>query len=387
MRRTDTNQANIHDWQIFCLNVLADSRDKLSISWPLIDDEAGFTDYLKSNGICCLLLDSLEEDHKTALLPKGVVNRLREYRRIQSVKELSSKENLKRTIALLGSSDVDCLILKGSALAYSLYKRPYHRIHGDTDILIRPADKDTVDTLLSASGYKRSVNVSGSLISHQNTYSKTEMGIRHDYDVHWKISNRNAYADLFDFEALYTERRSVPSLGDHASRLCSIDALLHAIIHYYGHYPGDRERLIWVYDIHLLCTRLNPDQWHTFLEKSRQKKLDPLVLDALLLTRKTFRTRLPDIVLRKLMQSPVRLNEIEQRRLTATRWTRIEQFKSDWAVLNFAQRCRLLKEYLLPPGEFILQQNHSTNRMLLPYFYIKRILAGGLSVIRKPRAH
>lgn len=385
MIKLASNPLNFDDWQAFCTDILVDSQGNSTLTLNT-DENTAFINYLKSNGIACLLIDALENQQKTALLPDMMVNQLQGLRRVSSVNELYNKQNLMQTIALFDSNTIDCLILKGSALAYSLYRQPYHRIRGDTDLLIRHADKDIVDALLVENGYQRAVNVSGRLISHQNTYGKIEKNSSHNYDIHWKLSNRNAYADLFDFDELYKRRKSVAGLGENASRLSDIDALLHAIIHYYGHFPGERERLIWVYDIHLLCSELKADQWQAFLEHSKQKNLDPLSLEALLLTQRTFKTKLPDNVLQTLKQSPVRLSKIEQRRLKAGHWTRIEQFKSDWAVLTLTQRCRLIKEYLLPPGEFVLQQNHSTNKLLLPYFYCKRILLGALKVIKNPRA-
>ena len=381
----NNGRTQINDWQAFCLTLLSDVQETSSIAPLNISDSSALINHLKSNGIACLLLDELENQNKTALLPQNILNQLQVYRRTSSVNELYNKQNLQQTVEIFNSHHIACLILKGSALAYSLYKQPYHRIRGDTDLLIRPADKESVDALLTENNYQKSVTVSGSLISHQNTYTKIVNGISHCYDVHWKLSNRNAFADLFDFEELYNHRQRVDALGENACRLSNIDALLHAVVHYYGHFPDDRERLIWIYDIHLLCSHMKQSQWNTLLTISSIKKLDPLVIQALLLSQSTFKTQLPNHVLEKLKQSPVRLNKIEQRRLTATHWSRIEQFKSDWAALSLLQRCKLIKEYLIPPSEFILKQNQSTNKLLLPYFYCKRILLGGLKMIKSSR--
>ena len=379
------SRLKVNTWQAFCEKILSETKSDSSITPPQIDDNTAFIRFLKSNGIACLLLDTLEYQDKTAMLPQIIIDQLKSFRRVASLNELCNKRQLQKTITLLGHNKIDCLILKGSALAYSLYTQPYFRTRGDSDILIRPQDKDTVDGLLVEGGYEKSIGVSGSLISHQNTYVITDNTISYYYDIHWKISNRNAFADLFDFDELNSNREKIAGLGENAYRLSNIDALLHAIVHYYGHFPGDRERLIWIYDLHLLCSRLDQSQWEIFVDKSTQKKLDPLVIKALLLSQATFNTPLPDQVLQNLRQSPVRLNKIEQQRLSATRWSRFAQFKSDWAALSFAERCLLIKEYVLPPSEFILEQNRSNNRLLLPYFYVKRLLIGGIKVIKNSR--
>ena len=368
-------------WQTFCSNILS-AVDESPVSPLHIDDNTAFINYLKANGIVCILLDALENQNKTVLLPQSILIKLQSFRRIESVNELYTKQSLHNIITLLSHNQIDCLILKGSALAYSLYNQPYHRVRGDTDILIRPHDKNAVDALLAENGYQKYNAVSGKLISHQDTYLITENDISHYYDIHWKISNRNAFAGLFEFDELHRSREKMTMLGESAYRLSNIDAILHAIVHYYGHFPDDRERLIWIYDLHLLCSQIKSSEWKTFLQKSAAKKLDPLVTQALLLCQKTFKTQLPAQVLQQLEQSPVKLSKIEQQRLSASHWSRIAQFKSDWAVLSFKQRCLLIKEYMLPPSDFILKQNQSNNKLLLPYFYCKRLLLGGIKVIK-----
>ena len=372
-------------WQAFCLNILSRGQESLPTMPININDNAAFINHLKSNGIEALLLDVLEKQHKTALLAEDITDQMRRSRRISSVKELYAKQNLQQTIEIFNNNDIHCLILKGSALAYSLYQQPYQRIRGDTDILIRLEDKVTVDSLLVESGYEKSVTVSGNLISHQSTYTKTDDTGSHIYDLHWRLSNRNAFALLFDFDELYQHREIIRQINDNAYRLSNTDALLHAIIHYYGHFPGDRERLIWIYDMHLLCSQLTDACWSIFVQQCNTKKLEPLAIKALILTQASFNTYIPDPILHKLKQSPIKLNKIEQRRLVATKWSRIEQFRSDWAALTLSQRCQLIREYLLPPSEFILAQNHSTNKLLLPYFYCKRLLLGGVKIIKNTR--
>ena len=265
---------------------------------------------------------------------------------MSSVTELYKKQNILNTLDLLNRIQIDFLVLKGSALAYSHYKQPYLRVRGDTDVLIRYRDKEAVDTLLIDNGYQKSNTVSGKLISHQNTYSMTDNGINHNYDIHWKLSNRNAFAHRFEFDELYGRREPVAGLAGNVYRLCNTDALLHAIIHYYGHFPVDRDRLIWIYDMHLLGSQIKPPEWADFLKHCAAKKLDPLAVGALSMSQTTFDTQLPGDVLQTLEQSPVKLNKIEQQRLTASSWSRLEQFKSDWAALSFTQRSRLIREYL-----------------------------------------
>ena len=58
----------------------------------------------------------------------------------------------------------------------------------------------------------------------------------------------------------------------------------------------------------------------------------------------------------------------------SSRW---ETILLDFKTLpNWKSRFLLLKEHLLPSPEFVLHKYNSSNRAVLPYFYIKRILQG-----------
>jgi len=110
-------------------------------------------------------------------------------------------------------------------------------------------------------------------------------------------------------------------------------------------------------------------------------RLEPLVCQILQISNQTFQTDVPKQILEQLLKTNTQLSEIELKRINTDEWTRVDQFRSDWAVLNFSQRCRLIKEYLFPPSEFILKQNDSTNKILLPYYYLKRIVLGSTKII------
>ena len=86
-------------------------------------------------------------------------------------------------------------------------------------------------------------------------------------DVNWKLNNSNFFANKFDFDALYAERTTIPTLGRNAYALSLPFALVHALFHRLNHIGGgDGDRLIWLYDIDLLCRKLSPAQWDRFGE-------------------------------------------------------------------------------------------------------------------------
>lgn len=352
---------------------------------PDLDEENidRFLVFLASHGIQVLLLDALEQHDKTRLLPDEVIGKLVVARRVGSMSEIYRLKHLQNILEKFNKYGIQSLVLKGAALAYDLYPQACQRPRVDTDILIRPDDRERVETALFEAGLEKSVSVGGDFISHQSMFSELKNDIRHIYDIHWKISNRNAYVGRFGFEDLYQRCTRLTKIAPFACCLNRVDALLHAVVHYYGHFPADRDRLVWIYDMHLLVSDFGGEEWNALIQRSAILQLDPLCYEALELCKKTFGSPVPEDVVAHFMNSGVQLSPIEQARISGEKWARIDQFKSDWSVLDTRQRYRLVMEYLFPPAEFILKQNHSTNKVLLPWFYTKRIITGGARVIHE----
>lgn len=63
------------------------------------------------------------------------------------------EHELASLLALLGAAGINVLVLKGAALAHTLYSRPELRPYHDIDIVCRPADCPRLDRALTASGY------------------------------------------------------------------------------------------------------------------------------------------------------------------------------------------------------------------------------------------
>ena len=73
--------------------------------------------------------------------------------------------------------------------------------------------------------------------------------------MHWKISTQAIFAEVLTYDELLAEAVPVPSLGARARAAGHVHALLLACIHPVMHHRNS-ERLLWLYDIHLLASRL-----------------------------------------------------------------------------------------------------------------------------------
>ncbi len=126
---------------------------------------------------------------------------------------------------------------------------------------------------LEAHGYSRSAQNVGQLVSHQIALARLDThGVWHAIDVHWKVANPHVFANLVTVEELMAESVALPALGPHARTLSAPHALVIATVHLAAHHTHQL-RLIWLYDLHVLCGRLTLPEFAAVVELVRSRGL------------------------------------------------------------------------------------------------------------------
>jgi hypothetical protein len=88
----------------------------------------------------------------------------------QAVWELHHQQVLTRVHAALAGIGLQPILLKGTALAYSLYLDPMLRVRGDTDMLIPSTERNRVHDVLTTLGFELGRGVSGEFVNYQASY-------------------------------------------------------------------------------------------------------------------------------------------------------------------------------------------------------------------------
>ena len=118
--------------------------------------------------------------------------------------DLIGEEELRRVLRRLDEQGIRPILMKGVALANTLYKSPAFRPRGDTDLLIRESDLQPTLDILRELGYEGADTNTDKLISYECLYRrKNPFGPDHKLDVHWKINNAQLFANTFTFEELF----------------------------------------------------------------------------------------------------------------------------------------------------------------------------------------
>lgn len=289
--------------------------------------------------------------------------------------ELARTVELRAVLAALAQAGLPVLLIKGSALAHTLYPQPYLRSRCDTDLLVPSrAEAERAWQVFQTLGYRRAATVAGDLISYElGCYKTGPRGLTHALDVHWRPSNHVLFAERLTFPELAAAAIPLPALGPDAQGLGLVHALLLACIHRMVNMPvGNANRLIWLYDIHRLAQGLTDQQWQQIVILAEERALCGPCCDGLDNARLWFATTLPDAVLNRLRAGADR--EGFDPHLFQSLW------RFSWLTLrtlpSYTMRLRWLGQYLFPSASYMYSKYGINSSLWLPWFYAVRIVRG-----------
>ena len=178
--------------------------------WSALDglspDE--FLNRCHHHGVSALLFHAVHQHESWASWPLEVRQALEQASRAGVAQELLSTHYLKQLIEVFAERDIPCLLLKGEALASSLYPDAGTRTRSDSDLFIRIRDISTARQAVLDLGYEI---VSPVYKSHQFTVMRPgdrTGNVR--FDIHWRISNAPRFARVLSFEEAYRDSVAVP---------------------------------------------------------------------------------------------------------------------------------------------------------------------------------
>ena len=353
------------------------------VPWPWHDDPQAGTRLLAraaQHGVGALL-----HDRKPAPgWPAEVLQALRQQAVQQAMWEMRHQRVIAQALAALVDAGAHPVLLKGTALAYSLYPNPVLRTRGDTDMLVAEPALPAADGALRALGFVRAVGVSGEFVSYQASYTlDTPQGGSHTIDLHWKINNSQLLSTLFSHDELLRDAQPLPALGPQALAPSPAQALLVACMHRSTHkqnpyyvdgapqYEGDR--LIWLYDLHLLASCLSADEWNQFTRLAAQKGLRAVCLDGIAATSARYHTSFPAAVLSALGSG----GPVEPVAVYLDGSKLRQQWMDFLALRGWADRLRFIRELFFPSADYMRHKYSQPGHHWLPWLYLRRA-AGGL---------
>jgi hypothetical protein len=345
-----------------------------SADWPsaaTAEDAAQFVESIKQNGLGPLVYARPSD--------WPIRSSLRDVAIHAAIGESSRLADVREVLAAFETNGIRVLIIKGTGLAYDIYPSPELRPRGDTDLLIAESDIEKVRRILHGRGYISPITSGDTLAIRQQSFTRGG----HVYDVHWDVSNSPVVRDALPFDELLIRAIAVPRIAPNALAPSHVDALLLACIHRVAHHH-DIERLIWLYDIHLLREAMSADEHARFWQLAADRRVVAICERSIELADEWFARAPHDRARDWLMETERSRDEPSAAFLDAGR-TRGALLTGDLKALSWSERLRRLRELALPPIGFMRQSFPSAPAAALPALYVWRGARGVLRLLRKVR--
>jgi hypothetical protein len=343
-------------------------------AWPASatgSDAAQLVASIEQNGLAPLVYARLSD--------WPIQSRLREIAIRAAVGEPERLEALRMVLDAFEANGIRVLIIKGTGLAYDVYPSPDFRPRGDTDLLIAEAHVDSVRTIMGARGYTSLLTSGDTLAVRQQSFTRGG----HVYDVHWDVANSPVLRDALPFEELLGRAIAVPRIAANALAPSHVDALLLACIHRVAHHH-DIERLIWLYDIHLLRETMSADEHARFWQLAADRRVVAICERSIELADEWF-ARAPHDRASDWLPASQRNREEPSAAFLDHDRTRGALLANDLKALSWRGRLQRIRELAFPPIGFMRQSFPSAPVAAMPALYVWRGVRGVLRLLRRVR--
>ena len=93
-------------------------------------------------------------------------------------------------------------------------------------------------------------------------------GLEHVVDLHWRVANPQAVSRVLSHAELAARSQLIAVPGGRLRVPCPADALVLACVHRAAHHQ-DAHDLLWLFDIHLVASRLSEAEWRAVAGTAR----------------------------------------------------------------------------------------------------------------------
>ena len=284
------------------------------------------------------VLPLLESRLRGTTLPPALHANLAEAGRTAAVQAMFREMELRKVADVLARHGINTLLLKGNALGQWLYPEPYLRVSGDIDLLLESrAAAEQAAAACAELGYVLQFSPAAS--NYEMTCRLVVNGVsRSELDLHSRLLNSAAYANIFPFKELWRASMPLPALGSGLMALCPLHAFAHACLNRaLDMQIGEPDRLKLLYDIHLLMGRIGAAAWQQFLTMVGEKRIAGVCLRSITDTVAAFDSPIPVHAMQALHRQAAD-EPIDWRRLDDWRYMQLQNLKSlpgTWAKLKW----------------------------------------------------
>jgi hypothetical protein len=201
--------------------------------------------------------------------PPEVLSDLRQAQLTGIARSILTGRQCSTIIAALQESGIPVLLIKGPALARTVYTDPSFRQSSDIDLLVKPRDFEQCEKVMANLGYSctaRTFRLSRFAFHHQS-FLPAGPGVH--TEVHWNPDFGFNFFPASWVDEAFDRRIAVSSPDLSFETLSPVDHLTYLVFH--NMIQHNHVRLDWIGDVARLCRQLRaPEDWEVLLSRSVQ---------------------------------------------------------------------------------------------------------------------
>ncbi len=308
-------------------------------------------------------------------------------------------KELARILEAFGEAGIPVIVLKGAALAATLYEDIGLRPMGDLDLLVEADDLQRAKSILHNFDYvvikAEHLGMAPWLDEALNHHVHMRGGpqARVAVELHWGLLAGNAdwrapSLDWFWKQAQPLEFKQAAITIEKHENLFQLDLaahLLYVAAHLMLQHGGNRARLLWFYDLHLLATKYHQYvDWNAILKQAVLLRWVAALYTALVECQERYDTRFPDGYLAELKT----LGDVRDWQLVAFMKSpsdnrMVETFRH-LPKMRRAVRLRLILTLIFPSPAYMRYRYKPSPEWLWPLYYLYRwvdVLSDGSKMV------
>ncbi len=252
---------------------------------------------------------------------------------------------LERILKAFQEAGIEVIVLKGAALAQTVYEDIGLRPMNDLDLLVRPKSLRKAVKVLQGLGFAPLMY----------SYARYHVFLRQENltaELQWNLLDGVQHYELWS--------QAVP-LFPWTDGVLTLNTQMH-LLYLAGHafwQHQRRLRLIWLYDLRLVAGKYRREDWETLLQRTASSIWQPALLNALTALKTHFGDDLPDMPSAGDSVSPmVSLTDPTHRK-----------FIKMWRALDWGSRIHMIAQGLFPPAGYMRWRYNIRHSLFLPLYY------------------
>ncbi len=350
---------------------------------PSVTDWECILQSAEKNAVAPLLYAALKKSGRETEIPANAFERLRvAYLRSDTANWLALQE-LRSLLVEFERAQISLVVLKGGALATTLYPEPALRPMSDLDILIPHVDYARANALLIERGYASPVEMGesfGAQLTNYRAYDRRGSSPAH-LELHWHLFKSPYYCQRVPIEWFW-DRTTEIAVHNQRVRVFERQAqFLHLAAHFALHHRA--ERLIWSYDLALLLARERARiNWDDVLDAAERFGLIPPLQLAAARVSATWGVSMPPDVSARMTEFPSKWQDRAAFAMMTARRGEARFLLDAFSQPNGSLSARFWLYHLFPSREYMQERYCIRDERWLPFFYVRRLFEGPWKFLR-----